>query len=79
MNKSRVETISLVLCRLQIKGLARMWLVLSEFAINNKVHLTTKISLFMTNYGKELRIGTDIRRKEKVEKVMEFAKRMKKV
>ena len=33
----------------------------------------------MTNYGKELRIGTDIRRKEKVEKVMEFAKRMKKV
>ena len=79
MNKSRVGTISLVLCRLQIKGLARMWLVLSEFAINNKVHLTTKISLFMTNYGKELRIGTDIRRKEKVEKVMEFAKRMKKV
>ena len=33
----------------------------------------------MANYGKELRMGADIRRKEKVEKVMEFVERMKKV
>jgi len=31
------------------------------------------------NYGRELRTGIDIRRKDKVENVMEFAKRIKKV
>ena len=55
------------------------WLVLAEFAINNKVHSTTKISLFMANYGRELKMGGDIRRKGKMEKVMEFVERMKKV
>ena len=34
---------------------------------------------FIVNYGRELRIGADIRKKGKVEKVMEFAERMKKV
>ena len=33
----------------------------------------------MANYGKELRIGGDIRRKEKVESATEFVERMKKV
>jgi len=33
----------------------------------------------MANYDRELRIGADIRRKEKVEKIMEFAEKMKKV
>ena len=33
----------------------------------------------MANYSRELRIRANIRRKEKVEKVMEFAERMKKV
>ena len=33
----------------------------------------------MANYRKELRIGGDIRKKEKVEKVTEFMERMKKV
>ena len=33
----------------------------------------------MANYGRELRIGTNIRRKEKIEKVTEFPKRIKKV
>ena len=33
----------------------------------------------MANYERELRIGVNIRRKEKVEKTTEFAKRMKKV
>jgi len=55
------------------------WLVSAEFTINNKVHLATKISPFMANYGRELRIEVDIRKKENVEKTMEFVKRMKKV
>ena len=33
----------------------------------------------MANYSRELRIRANIRRKEKVEKAMEFAERMKKV
>ena len=36
-----------------------------EFAVNNKVYLVAKISLFMVNYSRELRMGADIRRKEK--------------
>jgi len=55
------------------------WLALAEFAVNNKVHSATKMSLFIANYGRELRMGGDIRRKEKVEKATEFAERMKKV
>jgi len=47
--------------------------------INNKVHLVTKVSLFMANYRREMRIGVDIRKKGKVEKVTEFAERMKKM
>ena len=41
--------------------------------------MITKVSLFMANYGRNLKIGIDIRRKGKIEKAMEFAKRMKKV
>ena len=33
----------------------------------------------MANYGRESRIGIDIRRKEKIEKATEFVKRIKKV
>ena len=47
--------------------------------MNNKIHTATKISPFIANYGKELRMRGDIRKKEKVEKAMEFVKRMKKV
>jgi len=53
--------------------------VTAEFAVNNKVHLATKISPFMANYEKELKIGADIRRKGKVEKATEFVERMRKV
>ena len=55
------------------------WLVIAKFAINNKIYSATKVSLFMENYRRELRIRADIRRKGKVEKVIEFAKRAKKV
>jgi len=51
----------------------------AEFAINNKVHMAIKILPFMENYGKELRMGGDIRRKGKVESVTEFVERIKKV
>ena len=55
------------------------WLAVAEFAINNKVHTATKVSPFMANYRKELRMGGDIRRKGKVESTTEFVERMKKV
>ena len=41
--------------------------------------MTTKVSPFMENYGRELRIGMDLRRKEKIEKAIKFAKRIRKV
>ena len=53
------------------------WLATAEFAFNNKVHTTTKMSLFQVNYGRELRIGFDIRKKGKNEKAEEFVKEMK--
>ena len=55
------------------------WLVSAEFMINNKVYLATKVSPFMANYNRELRIGVDIWRKRKVKKTTKFTKRMKKV
>ena len=53
--------------------------MLVEFTINNKTHSATKMSLFMVNYGRELRMGVDIKRKEKVKKITEFAEIMKKI
>ena len=54
------------------------WLAIAEFAMNNKVHMATKISPFMANYRKEVRMGEDIRKKGKVESMTEFIERMKK-
>ena len=51
----------------------------AEFAVNNKIHTTTKMSPFMANYGRELRMGGDIRKKGKVESAAVFVERMKKV
>ena len=55
------------------------WLVFAEFVVNNKAHSTTKVSPFMANYRRELKIGIYVRRKEKMEKAMEFVERMKNV
>ena len=55
------------------------WLASAEFTINNKTHTATKMSPFMANYEKEMRMGGDIRKKGKVESVTEFVQRMKKV
>ena len=54
-------------------------MVLAEFIVNNKIHLVAKVSLFITNYKRKLRMGIDIRKKEKVKKVIKFAKRMKNI
>ena len=53
------------------------WLASAEFVVNNKVYLVMKVSLFMANYDRKLRMGRNIRKKGKVEKAIEFVKRMK--
>jgi len=61
------------------------WLATVEFAFNNKVHTATKTSPFQVNYGREPRMGfdirkkgkNDIRKKGKNEKAEEFVKEMK--
>ena len=55
------------------------WLASAEFAVNNKAHMATKMLTFMANYGRELRIGGDIRKKGKVKSATEFVEKMKKV
>ena len=47
--------------------------------INNKIYSTTKVSLFVANYGRELRMGVDLRRKKKMKKAMKFVERIRKV
>ena len=53
------------------------WLATAEFAFNNKVYTVTKTSLFQVNYGEEPRMGFDIRKKGKNEKMEEFVKEIK--
>ena len=50
---------------------------MAEFAFNNKVHTATKMSPFQVNYGKEPRMGFDIRKKGKNEKAEEFVREIK--
>jgi len=52
-------------------------LAIAEFAFNNKVHTVTKSLLFKVNYGRELRMGFDIRKKGKNVKTEEFTREMK--
>ena len=51
----------------------------AEFAVNNKVHTATKVSPFMANYSREMRMGGDIRKRGKVEKTVKFVERMKRI
>ena len=53
------------------------WLVVAEFVFNNKVHTATKMLPFQANYGRELRMDFDIRKKGKNVKAEEFARKMK--
>jgi len=52
------------------------WLVSAEFAVNDKVHIATKVSSFMANYSRELRMESNIRKRGKVEKAIEFVGRI---
>ena len=51
-------------------------LVIVEFVVDNKIYSVTKMSLFIANYRRELRMEVDIR-KEKVKKAIEFVERIK--
>ena len=53
------------------------WLVSTKFIVNSNTHLATKVSPFITSYGRKLRMEANIRRK-KIEKMTKFAKEMKK-
>jgi len=55
------------------------WLAIAKFAVKNKTHSVTKVSLFMACYNRVLRMRADIRRKGKIDKATKFAKRIKKV
>jgi len=55
------------------------WLRMVEFAYNNKIHTTTKISPFKANYGQDPRMGFEGRRKGKYEAAGKFMERMKKI
>ena len=50
--------------------------MIAKFTVNNKTYSVTKVSLFIVNYERELKMETNIR---KIEKTTNFAKRMKKV
>ena len=54
-------------------------LVSVEFVVSNKVHMATKVSSFIANYRREIIMGGDIRKREKVESATEFVERIKKV
>ena len=47
--------------------------------MNNKTYTATKVLPFMANYGRELRMGGDIKKKGKVESTTKFVERMKRV
>ena len=51
----------------------------TEFTFNNKVYIITKSSLFKVNYGRELRIGFEIRKKRKHAKAEESMKEIKEI
>jgi len=55
------------------------WLEIVEFAYNNKIHLATKVLPFKVNYGQDLRIGFEGRRKGRYEAVEKFVEKIKKI
>jgi len=55
------------------------WLGTAEFAYNNKVNTSTKVSPFRANSGRNPRIGFKMRKQGKSEGAEEFAGRMKRI
>ena len=51
----------------------------TEFAYNNKVYTGTKVSPFQANYEQDLRMGFEMRKKRRFEKVEKFVERIKEV
>jgi len=52
------------------------WLTMAEFAVNNKICSATKISPFMVNYDRELRMEVNTR-KRKIRKDNRICRRNK--
>jgi len=55
------------------------WLGMVEFAYNNKMHSSTKVSLFKANYRQDPRIGFEMRRKGKYKGAEKFVTKMKEI
>jgi len=52
------------------------WLGTTEFAYNNKVQISTKVSPFMANSGRDPCMGFELRKKGKFEEANKFVKRI---
>ena len=55
------------------------WLGIAEFAYNNKAHSSTKTLLFKANYGRDPRMGFEVRRKGKYEGAEKLVIKMKEI
>ena len=55
------------------------WLGTAEFAYNNKVHTSTKVSPFEANSGQNPRMGFKMRKKGRYEGAEKFVKKMKEI
>jgi len=55
------------------------WLEIVEFAYNNKIHLAIKVLPFKVNYGQDLRMGFEGKRKGRYETVEKFVEKIKKI
>ena len=51
----------------------------AEFAYNNKIHSSTKTSLFKANYRQDPRMGFEMRKKRKYEGTEKFVTKMKEI
>jgi len=55
------------------------WLGTAEFAYNNKVQTSTKVSLFKANSGQDPRMGFELRKKGKFKEANKFMERMQEI
>jgi len=55
------------------------WLGMAEFAYNNKMHSSTKVSPFKANYGQDPRMGFEMRRKGKYKGAEKLVIKMKEI